>query len=72
MINEHLCNAVDCKAIAEKTITAMIELSTTGKTEKHTIRLCLDHYLQQKAIEYESEAHWNPEPSYDIFSRSIN
>ena len=57
MINEHLCNAVDCKAIAEKTITAMIELSTTGKTEKHTIRLCLDHYLQQKAIEYESEAH---------------
>ena len=47
-----LCMAVECKAIADKTLLCEIVMLDSGKTETHTIRLCQDHYLKQMAYQY--------------------
>jgi hypothetical protein len=55
-----LCMAVGCKAIATKSILAIVALDDgTGKEEKHKINFCQDHYLKQMAYQYEMEARRN-------------
>ena len=56
MKDKNLCNAVDCIAISAHTLKCVIELEG-GKEEIHTIKFCHDHYLRQKAIEYNMEEH---------------
>ena len=56
MKDKNLCNAVDCIAISDHTLKCAIELEG-GKKEIHTIKFCHDHYLRQKAIEYNMEEY---------------
>ena len=56
MKDRNLCNAVDCMAISDHTLKCVIELES-GKEEIHTIKFCHDHYLRQKALEYNMEEH---------------
>jgi hypothetical protein len=50
-----LCMAVDCKAIATKHTLCEMVMEKTGKTERHKIRFCEDHYLRQMAYQYATE-----------------
>ena len=50
-----LCMAVDCKAIATKHTLCEMVMEKTGKTEKHKVRFCEDHYLRQMAYQYATE-----------------
>jgi hypothetical protein len=50
-----LCMAVECKSIASKQLLCEVVMKDSGKTERHTIRLCQDHYLKQKAYQYSKD-----------------
>ena len=56
MKDKNLCNAVDCIAISDHTLKCIVELES-GEHQTHTIKFCHDHYLRQKAIEYNMEEH---------------
>ena len=56
MKDKNLCNAVDCIAISDHTLNCIIELES-GEHQTHTIKFCHDHYLRQKALEYNMEEH---------------
>jgi len=50
MTDKNLCMAVDCLAIADKICKCVVNVK--GKDTIQTIRFCKDHYLRQKALEY--------------------
>ena len=56
MKDKNLCNAVDCNALSIHTLKCIVELES-GKKETHTIKFCHDHYLRQKALEYNMEEY---------------
>ena len=50
MTDNNLCMAVGCLAIADKICKCMVDVG--GSSEVHTIRFCKDHFLRQKALDY--------------------
>jgi len=52
-MNKNLCQAVDCLSISDHVLKCVINVN--GKEEIHSVRMCHDHYLQQKALEYHKE-----------------
>ena len=50
MKDNNLCMAVDCIAISDHTCKCVVNVD--GKDEIYTINFCNDHYLRQKALEY--------------------
>ena len=50
MKDTNLCMALDCLSISDHTCKCVVEVD--GKDTIQTIRFCNDHYLRQKALEY--------------------
>ena len=53
MTDKNLCMAVDCLAIADKICKCVVNVK--GKDTIQTIRFCKDHFLRQKALEYNKQ-----------------
>lgn len=52
---EHICNVVDCNTVASHKCTCKIVVQDTNREEIHSVWFCHDHYMRQKAIQYEHE-----------------
>jgi hypothetical protein len=50
MTDENLCMAVGCLTIADKICKCRVNVD--GKDRIETIRFCKDHFLRQKALDY--------------------
>tara|TARA_R110002020_G_scaffold231105_1_gene442208 strand:+ start:303 stop:470 length:168 start_codon:yes stop_codon:yes gene_type:complete len=52
-MNKNLCQAVDCKSIYDHMCKCLVNVD--GKETIQQVRFCHDHFLMQKAVDYNNE-----------------
>tara|TARA_R100000963_G_C4644825_1_gene108809 strand:+ start:1292 stop:1474 length:183 start_codon:yes stop_codon:yes gene_type:complete len=52
-LDKNLCQAVDCKNICDHISKCVIIVDNKERIEE--IRFCHDHFLRQKAVDYQNE-----------------